>query len=208
MLKLVEFLHRDVLESFVNIGSSDEYGNTPAPQVETRREAPISPYSMGKTAATHFLQMLHRTESFPATTLRLFLTYGPGQDGRRFLPQIITGCLEGCSFPTSAGEQVRDFCYVQDVVDAVFAVFDSDEARGEAINIASGEPTTIRQMIEVVRGLVGRGDPQFGHIAYRPGENMELYADITKAKRLLSWEPHVTLRMGLEKTIVWFRSLQ
>lgn len=64
---------------------------------------------MGKVAATHFLQMLYRTENFPATILRLFLTYGPGQDGRRFLPQVITGCLEGRSFPASEGKQLRDF---------------------------------------------------------------------------------------------------
>ena len=63
--------------------------------------------------------MLHRTESFPATILRLFLTYGPGQNNLRFLPQIIKGCVNNQSFPTSAGEQLRDFCYVEDVVNAI-----------------------------------------------------------------------------------------
>ena len=58
---LAEILDRNVLRAFVNIGSSDEYGNTPAPQLEMQREAPISPYSLAKVAATHFLQMLHRT---------------------------------------------------------------------------------------------------------------------------------------------------
>ena len=69
---LIEVLPRDKLKRFVQIGSSDEYGNAPAPQHEALREQPISPYSLAKLACTHFLQMLHRTENFPAVILRLF----------------------------------------------------------------------------------------------------------------------------------------
>ncbi len=206
VLNVVEALERRSLRAFVNIGSSDEYGTNPAPQVETQRESPIAPYSAAKVAATHFLQMLHRTEDFPATTLRLFLTYGPGQDARRLLPQVILGCLRNCSFPVSAGEQLRDFCHVEDVVSAVFAALGSQAARGEVINIASGRPVSIRTVIEMVRSLVGAGDPQFGGIAYRRGENMELYASIGKARQLLGWEPAIGLEAGLAGTIDAFRS--
>lgn len=205
VLNLVEIVNRDDLRMFVNIGSSDEYGDNEAPQIEIQREAPISPYSLGKVAATHFLQMLYRTESFPATTLRLFLVYGPGQDNRRFLPQIIKGCLENKSFPTSKGEQLRDFCFIQDLVDAIFLAFSNSAARGEVINIASGEPVSIRQMIETVKNLIGRGEPHFGEIAYRSGENMALYSNISKAKNLLGWEPRTTLENGLNKTIQWYK---
>jgi len=206
VMNLVEALDRDVLQAFINIGSSDEYGSTSAPQTETQREEPISPYSLGKVAATHFLQMLYRTENFPATTLRLFLTYGSGQGNHRFLPQIIRGCLEGRPFPTSKGEQLRDFCFVQDVVDAVFAAFPNPASKGEVINIASGLPVSIRQVIETLKQQIGRGDPQFGEVPYRSGENMKLYANISKAKALLSWEPKVTLEQGLNKTIQWIKS--
>ena len=205
VLNLVEILNRDDLQAFVNIGSSDEYGDNEAPQIETQREAPISPYSMGKVAATHFLQMLYRTEKFPATTLRLFLTYGPGQDNRRFLPQIIKGCLDDRFFPTTNGEQLRDFCFIQDVLEAIFLTFANPAAKGEVINIASGQPVSIRQMIETVKKLIGRGKPQFGKIAYRPSESMELYGSISKSKSLLGWEPQITLENGLSKTIQWFK---
>lgn len=200
---LIEVLGHGALRSFVNLGSSDEYGDAPAPQSEHAREAPISPYAVGKVAATHFLQMLHRTEQFPSTTLRLFLTYGPCQDDRRFLPQVIKGCLDGRSFAASAGEQVRDFCYVQDTVDAVFAALTCPAARGEVINIGSGQPVTIREVTETVRRLVGRGLPQFGAIAYRPAENMRLFADVSKAKALLGWEPKMPLETGLQLTTQW-----
>lgn len=205
VVNLVRLLDLTSLKRFVNIGSSDEYGAMPAPQAESMREAPISPYSLAKVAATQFLQMLYRTEGFPAVTLRLFLAYGPGQDQRRFLPQIIRGCLDGRSFPVSGGEQLRDFCYIDDTVRAVFATLFTNAADGEVINIGSGCPISIRSMIELVRMIVGKGEPKFGQIPYRQGENMALYAENEKAAKLLQWKPTVELREGLLKTINWFR---
>jgi len=198
---LVEVLPRNKLKRFVQIGSSDEYGNVPAPQFEELREQPISPYSLAKTASTHFLQMLYRTENFPAVTLRLFLTYGPGQDSGRFLPQIIRGCLDDAVFPTSAGEQLRDFCYVDDIVRGIFQALTLTVATGEVFNIASGEAVSIHAMIEKICALTDSGKPQYGKIPYRPGENMSLFASVSKAKKVLQWKPLISLEEGLTKTI-------
>ena len=206
MLGLLEFLDRETIKRFVQIGSSDEYGDMPAPQKERLREQPISPYSLAKVAATHFLQMLHRTEGFPAVALRLFLTYGPGQDERRFLPQIIRGCLDDQEFPVSAGAQLRDFCYVTDAVEAIFRCLDCTAVNGQVINIASGEPRSIREMIEMTVGLIGTGRPQFGSIPYRPGENMALYADVALAREILGWTPRTQLTAGLKATIEWMKT--
>ena len=96
---LVNSLDRSKLKCFVQIGSSDEYGNVSAPQSEHMRESPISPYSFSKVCATHLLQMLYKTENFPAVILRPFLLYGPGQGEKRFIPQIIKGCLDNKKFP-------------------------------------------------------------------------------------------------------------
>lgn len=205
LVNLVECLDRQSLRGFVNLGSSDEYGSAAAPQAESLRESPISPYSLAKVAATHFLQMLHRTEAFPAVTLRLFLTYGPGQDQRRFIPQIVQGCLKGDRFPTSHGEQLRDFCYVDDTVDAIFASLDSEAARGEVINIASGQPVSIRQMIDSIRELISSGTPDYGAVPYRAGENMALYADVRKAQQVLNWTARTNLLTGLKRTIASLR---
>ena len=201
---LVETIPRRKLKRFVQIGSSDEYGNAPAPQHENLREQPISPYSLAKVAGTHFLQMLHRTEKFPALILRLFLTYGPGQDASRFLPQIIRGCLDNTEFPTSAGEQYRDFCYVEDTIRAILKVLVTPAVEGEVLNVASGEPISIRSMITKVCNLTGSGRPQYGKVLYRPGENMSLYADIKKIQGMLSWSPQVSLNEGLRETINWY----
>ena len=201
---LLQVLDRKVLKRFVQVGSSDEYGNLPAPQRELMREAPISPYSLAKLASTQLLQMLYRTEGFPAVAVRFFLVYGEEQDDKRFIPQIIQGCLEDRQFPTSAGEQLRDFCHVADISRGIIAALTSERALGEVINLASGQPVSIRAMIEKVHGLIGRGKPGFGEIAYRPGENMSLYADVEKAARLLGWQPEIDLDEGLCRTIEFY----
>ena len=113
---LVETISRRKLKRFVQIGSSDEYGNNIAPQDENQREHSISPYSFAKSTTTHFLQMLYRTENFPSVILRPFLLYGPGQSMERFIPQVIKGCMDDKKFPTSKGKQLRDFCYIDDII--------------------------------------------------------------------------------------------
>ena len=198
---LVSVIPLNSLKRFVHIGSSDEYGTLPAPQHEDLREQAISPYSLAKVASTHLLQMLHRTEGFPSVVLRLFLTYGPYQDENRFLPQIIKACLADDEFLSSEGNQYRDFCYIQDIVAAIILALKTKDIEGQVFNVASGHPVTIRSIIEVVQKYTGGGRPQYGGIAYRPGENMALYANIQKAERMLSWRPKVPFLVGLKQTI-------
>ena len=198
---LVNCIDKDNLKGFIQIGSSDEYGDNTAPQNENHRELPISPYSFAKVASTHFLQMLYRTEGYPVVILRPFLVYGPEQDDNRFIPQIIKGCLSNDKFSVSHGEQLRDFCYIDDVVDAIFLSIKSDGCFGNVINIASGKAISIKEVIKIIQKIIGCGDPQFGKISSRPGENQRLYADIFMAKKLLNWNPKITLKDGLEKVI-------
>jgi len=199
---LLEVLDWSQLRRFVQIGSSDEYGSVPAPQNENIRESPISPYSLAKVSSTNLLQMLYRTEKLPIVVLRLFLVYGEGQKNNRFVPQIIKGCLLDEFFPTSKGEQLRDLCHVDDITDGILSVLENDKVNGEIINLASGIPVSIREVIETIQQYVGSGRPGYGKVAYRNGENMQLFADISKAKRILNWSPKIPLLEGIKKTII------
>ena len=198
---LSEAIDPSALEAIVQVGSSDEYGDALSPRQEDLRESPIAPYSVGKTAATHLIQALAKTEKFPGIVVRLFLTYGPGQDGRRFIPQIIKGCVEKRKFDTSEGKQLRDFCYVDDIVKGLMLAAEKKEARGHVINLASGNPATVRSVVETIVRLCGGGEPVFGAVAYRPGENMSLYADVKKARELLGCQASTGLAAGLQKTV-------
>jgi len=198
---ILQVIHWPTLKRFVQIGSSDEYGGQLSPQNESMRESPISPYSSAKVASSHFLQMLEKTENLPVVILRLFLVYGPGQDSDRFLPQIIKGCFSGVEFDASSGEQLRDFCYIDDITDGILTALKIDSVNGEIINLASGDSISIRTMIEKVQTYIGKGSPKFGKIDYRPGENMSLFADISRAELLLGWSPKTTIKSGIEKTV-------
>ena len=207
VVNLVKSIDRSNLLSFINIGSSDEYSNAVAPHHESIRENPISPYPAGKVASTHFLQMLHKTEQFPSTTLRLFLCYGPGQDVKRFLPYLISQCVANDEIKVSPGEQLRDYCYIDDIVSAVFLAMSDKNADGKVYNIASGEPISIRSVVEKVVDIIGSGKPNFGAMPYRQGESMELYADISLVMNELGWHPTTQLNEGLEQTISYYRNL-
>ena len=198
---LFNSIDKSNLKRFLQVGSSDEYGNNLAPQNERQREAPISIYSCAKVLATYFLQTLYKTENFPVVILRPFLVYGPNQNKDRFIPQIIKGCISDSKFPVSKGGQIRDFCYIDDFVNAVFKALITKNILGEVINISSGIPVSIKDVVNIISNIIKSGKPQFGKIDYRKGENMILYADIDKAKKLLNWKPNITLEQGLYKTI-------
>lgn len=204
---LLDGIDRSAVRLFVQVGSSDEYGGAPSPQHESLREAPIAPYSLGKVAATHLIQTLARTEGFPGVVARLFLVYGPGQDPKRFLPQVIQGCLSGKPFPTSEGKQFRDLIFVDDVIEGFLLMEKKPETFGHVLNLASGISVSIRSVIEQIVSLCGQGQPLYGAFSYRPGENMSLVADTTLAKKLLGWTPQTSLQAGLKKTIEYYRQL-
>lgn len=205
LLNLLECTRHPGLRGFVQVGSSDEYGSAPAPQRESAREQPISPYSLAKTAASHLLEMLWRTDRFPGRVARLFLVYGPGQANNRFIPQLVQGALNGARFPVSAGGQLRDLCYIDDIVDGLLSLANCPDANGQCLNLASGKPIAIREVIEKVISTVGTGEPEWGKLAYRTGENMALYADTSRARTLLGWSPQVSLDDGIARTVGWYR---
>ncbi len=206
LFNVLRLIDRSAVKRFVQVGSSDQYGSTAAPQNEETREHPFSPYSFAKTAADHFLQTLWRAEKFPAVSVRLFLIYGPGQNRERFIPQVIEGCLADADFNVSPGAQRRDFCYISDVLDAFARCLDNDAVNGEVFNLASGEGVSIRDVVLMTREIVGAGSPQFGGFPYRPDENMALVADISKIERLLEWRPRVSLADGLRRTVAYYRA--
>ncbi len=201
---LVDCLDKTRIKKFVQIGSSDEYGGAIAPQSENQKEMPISLYSCSKVLSTVFLQTLYKTENFPVVIFRLFLVYGPGQNTERFIPKIIKGCLNNDKFPVSYGEQLRDFCYIDDVVNGIIKSFSCADLNGEVVNLASGNPVSIHSVIEMVRNNIGLGYPLYGGVPYRKGENMKLFADISKANRILGWKPLVSLKDGIQKTINYY----
>ena len=162
LINVLAILPRDELLGFVQIGSSDEYGFSTAPQNEEQKEFPFSSYSYAKFAATHFIKYLNRAEGFPGKVLRPFLIYGPGQDENRLIPYVIRKALNDQIIEISSGNKTRDFLYIQDAIDAIFSALVNDKVNGKIINIGSGNPVKIKDIVEKIISIVGSGKAVYG----------------------------------------------
>ena len=148
---------------------------------------------------------LNQISEFPIVILRLFLVYGPNQATNRILPQIITNSLNNKKFPTTLGNQYCDFCFVDDVVNAIFKALNTRRAVGKIFNIGTGKPIQIKKVIKKTVNLIGSGKPLFGKIKYKKNTNMKLYPDISKAKKVLKWSSKLNFLEGLNLTINSYR---
>ena len=201
---LVSLINTKNLIRFIQIGSSDEYGLNKSPQKENYREHPISPYSFARVINTQYLQMLNLTEKFPSVILRLFLVYGPYQKFDRLIPYVIKSCLNNEIFKLSEGSQIKNFCFVDDVVDAIIQSLTSHNIEGQIINIGSEETISVRGIVEKICSLVKSGKPIFDNNISKAIENKNLFPDISKSKEMLNWSPTTSLEIGLDRTINWY----
>ncbi len=136
---------------------------------------------------------------------RIFFLYGPGEQPGRLVPSVIAPLLKGQETPTSDGGQVRDFMHVHDVGRAFAALLDSD--RCGTFNISSGEPVTVRAVIERIAALTGdRELVRWGALSRPAGDPPVLLADVTRLREEVGFRPATTLDAGLESTVAWWRS--
>jgi len=195
-------------KKFVQIGSSVEYGHLNSPQRENLKCSPSlikSNYGKAKLLSTIYLMNLYKKVNFPSTILRLYIAYGPRQDINRFLPIVIKSCLNNKKFDCSEGNQFRDFIHVEDVINAILKTLVSQKSEGEIINIGTGKPRKLKDIIQNIRKISKGGKPQFGIIKLRKDEILKLYPNITKAKKKLNWSPKISFDKGLKSTINFYK---
>jgi len=150
--------------------------------------------------------MMAHTMNLPVTVLRPSVAYGPGQREDMFLPALVCALLRGERFALTAGEQTRDFVFIDDLVEALGMAGLCAVTDGEVINIGGGAAIRISDLVDRVERITNAcGLAQLGTLGYRPGEAMQYHLDISKAARLLSWHPHTPLEKGLQQTVDWFK---
>ena len=201
---LTEIFLKKMPIAFVQMGSSGEYGTLKSPQKENSRCNPKSIYAQAKLLATKHLIELYKKKKFPCTILRLYQAYGPKQDFNRFIPIVIKACIKNKRFPCSTGNQSRDFIHVNDVVFAILKTLKNKKARGQIINIGTGKPKKIINIIKYIKNILKGGYPQFGKIKLRKDEILEIYPNISKAKNKIKWSPKISLEKGLKSTIKFY----
>ena len=122
------------------------------------------------------------------------------------MPIIIDSCKNNKNFSCSHGKQFRDFLYIDDLIKAFFLILKNPETEGKIFNIGFGRPLKIRGIIESILGYYKSGNPQFGKIKLRKEEQMKIYPDIDKARRVLRWKPKINFTKGLAKTIQYYNA--
>ena len=189
------------IESFVQIGSGLEYGNNKSPQKETSLCRPKGTYAIAKYKASMHLLKLFKNKKFPCTIVRLYQAYGPDQKFNRLIPMVIKSCLEKNFFACTTGNQIRDFLYIDDLLNLIFKIFKTKKTKGKIINAGSGKPIKIRILIEAIKKISRGGQPLYGKIKMRRDETLNMYPNISRAKKLVKWSPKYTIISGLKKTI-------
>jgi len=206
-MNLISLIKSKKLKRYLHIGTCDEYGENTSPVKESYKEDPITSYAFAKLASINLLIMLNKTENFPVTALRFFLVYGPHQKKDRLIPQVIHGCIRKKFFPVSKGIQLRDFCYVDDVINAIILSLSKKNALGQVLNIGSGKPVSVKFIINKISKIIKKGRPQFNKIPFRKNENLKLFPSISKASKVLGWKPKTNLEQGLVKTINYYKTI-
>jgi nucleoside-diphosphate-sugar epimerase len=201
------------VERFVFASSSSVYGDDPLfPKKEGKEGKPLSPYAVSKRVGEMYCQVFSQIFGVCTVILRYFNIFGPRQDPlsqyAAAIPIFITRMIRG-ERPTifGDGEQSRDFTYVANVVQANILAVEAQGVSGEIFNIACGRKTTINSLAEKINKLLKKKITPL-YTDPRPGDIRHSFADITKAKKMLKYEPKVCFEEGLRQTIRWLSEVR
>lgn len=204
-INLIKACQKFGFDLFVNTGSSSEYGIKERAMQEGDLLEPVNDYGISKSAATQYCRAVARNKGLPIVTLRLFSPYGSYEESTRLIPSVILSCLRGKKPKISSPYFVRDFVYIQDVLDAYAKLSDVPDLGGEVFNIGSGKQCTVGDVANMIIELSGCCmELEMGMPQGWPNEPKKWEADISKANDILGWMPKYSMEKGLAETIRWF----
>ena len=202
---LLDFAVQKKVKKFVFASSSSVYGiNEKMPWKEDEALLPISPYAMTKLAGEMAGHVYHKLYGLPFIALRFFTVYGPGQRPDLAIHRFIKAILKDEPITMFGnGSTSRDYTYVDDTVQGVLSAINYDQSPFEIINLGNNYAIDLKDLIAAIEEVMGKKaiiDQQ----PDQPGDVPRTFADISKAKRLLNYQPKTELKDGLKKFYDWF----
>lgn len=198
------------VKKFVQASSAAPLGDQEMPMHEKKVPQPLSPYGASKLADEAYCSAFAASYGINTVALRFSNVYGPksyekGSVIPLFIKQILNG--KTCTI-FGDGEQTRDFIYVTDICNGIYLALTTElKNKFELIQLATGKETSMNELFKVMKEEFekhGKTVQDAKYVPARPGEIIKNYADITKARTLLNFEPKVLLKDGVDNTISWF----
>jgi dTDP-glucose 4,6-dehydratase len=198
------FHHISTDEVFGSLGETGQF-------TETTAYDPRSPYSASKAASDHLVRAWHETYGLPVLLTNCSNNYGPYHFPEKLVPVVILNALAGKEIPVyGAGENVRDWLYVEDHADALLRVLEKGQL-GRSYNIGGENEVKNIDLVRMICTILDKKRPknrpyeeQIAFVTDRPGHDLRYAIDPTRMREELGWRPSVTLQEGLEKTVQWY----
>ena len=196
-------------QDIVHVGSALEYGEIGGNLHEDTLPNPTTLYGQTKLAGTKNLENCCENFGIKGMTARLFTVYGPGERAGRLLPSLLKAASNRSSLPLSAGEQKRDFTYVEDVAAGLLHLGLSTVKHGKIVNLATGRLTSVRNFVEIAAKVLQIPAEMliFGALPTRPEEMQHDPVTIERLKELTGWFPPTNISEGIYKTKVFMNQL-
>jgi nucleoside-diphosphate-sugar epimerase len=206
-------VERGGIERFVDFSTSEVFGSFAwrvgegdATSLGAAGEARWT-YAVSKLATEHLCHVMHRQHGLPAVAIRPFNIFGPGQIGEGAIHHFIVRALRGETLEIhNEGDQIRAWCYIDDMIDGLLLALEHPAAAGRTFNIGNPRTAlTVQNLARIVVRLSGSGS-KIMHVPW-PHADVELrIPDITRAREILGFQPRVDLEEGLLRTIAWYRA--
>jgi dTDP-glucose 4,6-dehydratase len=202
--------YRARVERFIHISTSEVYGTAETEKMsEEHPLRPMSPYAAAKVGADRLVWSYWSTYGIPAVIVRPFNNYGPRQHLEKVVPRFITSCLLNEPMRVHGdGSAARDFLYVEEHCEALERLLTVDVGTvvGQTVNLGTGQHVSVREIALTVRELMQADNVPIVCVGDRPGQVFRHTCDNSRARRLLGWEPRISFREGLRRTIAWYRA--
>ncbi len=196
------------LQRLVFASTSSIYGDAETlPTNEEIKPLPVSPYGITKLAAERLGFLYHKNFGVPFVALRYFTVYGPRQRPDMAFHKFFKAVLADESIPVYGdGQQTRDFTFVSDAIAANLAAAIVPEAVGQIFNIGGGSRVVLAEVLDTMAEIVGKPIKR-NHIEKAMGDARHTAADVSKARKILNYQPQVSLRDGLTQEWEWVKTL-
>lgn len=204
-INILENMRKNGCKKIVFASSSSIYGNCKADKFseDLKVTEPISPYAATKSACEQFLYTYSKLYGFDVVCLRFFTVYGPKQRPDLAIRKFIELIEQDKPIPVYGdGTTMRDYTYIDDIIQGVCAAIEYDKTPYEIINIGGGSPVTLTEMIETIEKVLGK-KAQIDRLPMQLGDVDKTVSDITKARKLLNYNPTTSFEDGIRKFVEW-----